>query len=95
MRRPPNRVTPRHANRHFTRIGRRLEAAEATIEHARDALGRLAAAQCESRKARNTATWLVGQLAGVSEDLADAAVAHDRLMRIAAGDVDLEDLDHL
>jgi hypothetical protein len=92
---PPRRVTARHQERHFDRIGRRLSAAEAALENARDALGRLARSGCESRKARNTAAWLVACLAHVVDDLHDATDAHERLRHIAAGSRELADLDQL
>jgi len=90
---PTRGVTSQHTNRHFSRIGRRLTAAEAAIDHARCALARLHNATHGA--ARNTASWLEWQLGLVAEDLRDATDAHDRLVRIAAGESELQDLEHL
>jgi len=92
---PSRRVSTHHTHRHFERIGRRLSAAEAAIENARDTLGRLADAGCESIKARRTAAWLAAQLSHVVDDLHDAGDAHERLRDIAAGRHELVDLDAL
>ncbi|WP_315775117.1 MULTISPECIES: hypothetical protein [unclassified Bradyrhizobium] len=86
-------MTRKHADRHFNRIGRRLTAAEAAIDNARGALDHLH--KTATANAKQTVAWLDWQLGLVVDDLRDASAAHGRLMRIAAGETELQDLDQL